>query len=213
MSRVLSYVRSLGSNEALSLKLLTRKLVVLLALVLASRCSDLVRLTLKGRKYSAGGAELQCNGLSKTAKPGQKKSRQSVYLVSFDQDPSLCPVGCLKAYESATAKFRQKDTSQLFLATVEPHQPVTSSSIARWLKQAIAASGISGDFSAHSTRGASSTAAAMNGLTIREVMDRAGWSSKDTFYKHYYRPSEQAQLAAAYESSVLNVSTNMHRTC
>ena len=167
VSKVLSYVRSLGSNEALSLKFLTRKLVVLLALVLASHCSDLIRLTLKGRKYSAGGAELKCNCLSKTAKPGQEKCTQSVHLVSFDQDLLLCPVRCLKAYEGATAKFRQKDASQLFLTTVEPHQPVTSSSIARWLKQAIAASGISGDFSAHSTRGASSTAAAMNGLTIR----------------------------------------------
>ena len=73
VSRVLSYVRSLGSNEALSLKLLTTKLVVVLALVLASRCSDLIRLTLKGRKYSAGGAELQCNGLSKTASQARSK--------------------------------------------------------------------------------------------------------------------------------------------
>ena len=123
VSRVLSYEGSLGS-EALPLKLLTRKLVVLLAQVLASRCSELVWLTLKGRKYSAGGAELRCNGLSKTDKPGQEKSMQRVYLVSFDQNSSLCPVGCLKAYESATAKFRQKDTLQLFLATVEPPQPV-----------------------------------------------------------------------------------------
>ena len=99
VSRVLSYIKSLGSNEALSLKLLTRKLVVLLALVLASRSSDLIRLTLKGRKYSAGGAELRCIGLSKTAKPGQEKSMQPVFLVSFDTDLSLCPVSCLKAYE------------------------------------------------------------------------------------------------------------------
>lgn len=46
------------------------------------------------------------------------------------------------------------------------------SSIARWLKQAIAASGRNSDFLAHSVGGASSlSVAAMIGLTIREVMD------------------------------------------
>ena len=97
VSRDLSYLRSLDANESSPFKLLTRKLVVLLALVLAKSCSDLVRLTLKGRKYSAGGAELRSSGLSKTDRPGREKSLQPVYLLSFDQDPLLCPVDCLKA--------------------------------------------------------------------------------------------------------------------
>ena len=59
-----------------------------------------------------------------------------------------------------------KDELQLFLAVNSPHNPVTTSTIARWLKQAIVASDIDPQFSAHSTRGASSTAAAMNGVTI-----------------------------------------------
>ena len=122
-------------------------------------------------------------------------------------------MACLKAYEKATASFRQKENWQLFLAVISPHQPVTSSSIARWLKQAIIASGISTDFTAHSTRGASSTAAAMNGVTIREVMERAGRSREDTFCKHYFRPSEKATLAGKYGASMLKQSTNMQRTC
>ena len=97
---------------------------------------------------------------------------------------SLCPVACLRAYEKATASFR-KENRQLFLAVISPHNPVTPSTIARWLKQAIIVSGISPDFTAHSTRGASSTAAAMNGVTICEVMERAGCSTKDTFCKDY----------------------------
>ena len=124
----------------------------------------------------------------------------------------MCPVACLKVYEKATASFR-KENQQLFLAVIAPHNPVTSSTIARWLKQAITASGISTEFTARSTRGASSTAAAMNGITIREVMERAGWSSKDTFCKHYFRPSKEATLAAEFGASVLKQSTNMQRTC
>ena len=110
------------------------------------------------------------------------------------EDPLLCPVSCLKQYEKATSAFRGKD-GQLFLGMVSPHRPVTTSTIARWLKQAIVASGISSEFTAHSTRGAASTAAAMNGVTIREVMARAGWSSQDTFSKHYSEGRGQERKA------------------
>jgi len=46
--------------------------------------------------------------------------------------------------------------------------------IARWLKQAIIASDLSKDFTAHSTRSVSLTAGALIGMSIKEVMDRAG---------------------------------------
>lgn len=213
VSQVLSYIKSLGPNEELSLKLISRKLVVLLALVLAHRCSDLGRLTLQGRKYSAEGAVLRCTGLAKQARPGKEESLRPAVISHFLEDALLCPVLCLKAYERATASFRKKDSMQLFLAINSPHQPVTTSTVARWLKQAIVVSGIEPEFTAHSTRGASSTAAAMNGITIREVMERAGWSRQDTFCKHYFRPTEQALVAAEYGRSILEQSTNMHRTC
>ena len=191
VSRVLALLKSWGKNETLSLKLLTRKLAVLLALVLAHCCSDLVRLSLQGRKFSAREAELQCSELAKTAKASHMKSLQSVLIAGFDQDLALCPVKCLKAYEVTTAPFRM-DNQQLFLAVVAPYKQVTSSTIARWLKETIQASGAGAEFSAHSTRGASSTAAAMSGLSVQEVMARACWSSKDTFSKHYFRPSERS---------------------
>ena len=168
---------------------------------------------MQGRKYSAEGAVLRFAGLAKQARPGKESSLQPAVISPFPEDPLLCPVLCLKAYEKATGAFRGKEKLQLFLAVNSPHNPVTTSTIARWLKQAIVAGGIDPQFSAHSTRGASSTAAAMNGVTIREVMERAGWSRQDTFCKHYFRPSERALVAAKYGASVLSDSTNMHRTC
>ena len=135
-----------------------------------------------------------------------------MFIARYSEDKLLCLVACQKAYEKVSASFR-KENQLLFLAVISPHNPVTSSTTARWLKQAISASGISTEFTAHSVRGASSTAAAMNGVTIHEVMEHAGWSSKDTFCKHYFRPSEQAILAAEFGASVLKQSTNMQRTC
>ena len=109
MSRVLSYLRSFGPNEDLSLKLHFQILVVLLALVLAHRCSDLSHLTLQGRKYSAEGAVLRFAGLAKQARPGKESSLRPAVISSFPEDPLLCPVSCLKAYEKATGAFRGKD--------------------------------------------------------------------------------------------------------
>jgi len=50
---------------SLSLKLLTQKLVMLLALVLGHRFSDLVRLSLDGCTYTPEGVVLPCKGLAK----------------------------------------------------------------------------------------------------------------------------------------------------
>ena len=123
-----------------------------------------------------------------------------MFIAHYSEDKALCPIACLKAYEKATASFR-KENQQLFLAVISPHNPVTSSTIATWLKQAITASGISAEFTAHYMRGASSTAAAMNGVTIREVTEHGQARAHSA---SIFRPSEQATLAAEFGASVLN---------
>ena len=52
VTHVLACVRSWGDNVKLDRKHVTRNLAVLLALVLAHRSSDLIRLSLNGRKYT-----------------------------------------------------------------------------------------------------------------------------------------------------------------
>ena len=134
---------------------------------------------LLGIKFSADVAEVQCKVLSKTARPGQEKIFQAVTISCFKEDTSLCPVSC-------RITTLRGDTGQLFLSSVAPHRPVSSSTISR----------CSTEFTGHSTRAAFSTAAALNGVSIHEVMERACWSNEDTFCKHYCRPSAQAKLAA-----------------
>ena len=58
------------------------------------------------------------------------------------------------------------DNQQLLLALVSPHKPVTSLTVARWLKETMQASGVGVEFLAHSTQGAFSVAAAMLGLSV-----------------------------------------------
>ena len=80
---MLLYLSNLGSNDSLSLKLLTQKLAILLALVLGHRYSDLVRLSLDGRTYTPEGVVLPCKGLAKQTRPGNEKSLQRVVISFF----------------------------------------------------------------------------------------------------------------------------------
>ena len=203
VTQMLAHLRSLGGNEALSLKLLTQKLAMLLALVLGHRSSDLVRLTLHGRSYIPEGVTLPCKGLAKQTRPGNEKSLQPVVIASFEEE-LLCPVACLRVYEKATAKFREDEAArQLFLAVVPPHRPVSSSTIARWIKKSLERAGLEPTFFPHSTRSAASTAAALSGLSTQEVMDRAGWSSLDTFCRYYFRPQSEFCAAKRFGDAVL----------
>jgi len=67
------------------------------------------------------------------------------------------------------------------VAIVKPHQAVTSSTIARWLKQLLQAAGVDiSTFTSHSVRGASSSAAAGAGMTVNDILKAADWCSEST---------------------------------
>ena len=208
MTKVTTFVKTTGDNDKMSLKLLTQKLAILLAL-------GLVRLTLQGRRFTPEGVILALRGLAKQTKPGKEDSLQPVTIPQFRDDKRLCPVECLRAYEKATLQYRTtQEHEQLFLSHQAPHKPVTSSTVARWIKQILEASGVDTEvYSTHSTRGAASTAAALAGLSTPQIMARAGWSSEDTFCQYYYRPPAEANNAVNFGQAVLKDSTNMQRTC
>ena len=77
------------------------------------------------------------------------------------------------------------------------------------MKEVLRESGISDTFRAHSTRGATSTSAAMAGLSLQEVMARAGWSGQSTFVEHYYHPEGEELAAESFTRAMLNQATNM----
>jgi len=67
----------------------------------------------------------------------------------------------------------------LFVSLVKPHKPVTSATIARWLREALRLAGIDVSiFSGHST---STSAAAGAGITTYNILKAADWSSDSVF--------------------------------
>uniref|UniRef100_A0A1X7VS99 Tyr recombinase domain-containing protein n=1 Tax=Amphimedon queenslandica TaxID=400682 RepID=A0A1X7VS99_AMPQE len=69
----------------------------------------------------------------------------------------------------------RRNENRLFISFIKQHNAVTSSSIARWLRTTLEEAGIDSVFGAHSIRGASASAAARGGVTLREILEAASW--------------------------------------
>ena len=193
---VLPYISNWGSNDSLSLKQLSWKITMLLALTRPSRSADLSQLNLQ---YKPEGVAFKPSSLAKQSRQG--KPIMEFFFPSFPHDPGLCPVETLKAYEARTAPNRGTE-QKLFLALIKPYKAVTSSTIARWLRSLLEAAGIDTSvFSAHSVRGASSSAAANLGIATNDILKAADWSSQSVFQKFYYKPVEDPSFGRAVLSN------------
>jgi len=117
---MIDYLRKLGSNDSLTLKQLTMKMAMLLALTRPSHSADFSRLDLKTRLYKLNEVIFKPTHLAK-----QSKSCRPVadfFLPSFPEDSIVCPMVTLMAYEDRTVSFRSSTTggfnSTLFLSYV-----------------------------------------------------------------------------------------------
>ena len=88
----------------------------------------------------------------------------------------------------------------LFVSCVEPHNPITTLTLIRWLRTAIKNAGINTElFKAHSVRGASTTAAANSNVPLDDVMKMADWSRVSTFQKFHYKPVFEASMVTVLQ--------------
>ena len=160
---VTTYLESLGENVTLPLPALTHKTVMLLALTRPPRSADLSQLDLTGRRYLPEVVVFLPTKLAKQSR--QSRPLTDSFFPAFPHNKRLCSVHTLKAYEERTASFQEgQGSSVLFLTTIKPHFPASSSMIARWLKSLLGKAGIdTAIFKAHSVRGAAATAAQCRG--------------------------------------------------
>ena len=84
------HIAQLGSNESLSLKQLSQKLVVLMALVEASRTSELKALDMWFRVYKPNGVMFKLASLTKKRTPGLPP--KELFFGAFPDDKRLCVV-------------------------------------------------------------------------------------------------------------------------
>lgn len=197
---VTDYIKSLPSNNLLSLTVLTKKTVMLMSLVRPARSADLAKLVVSARRDSPEGISFLPEALAKQSRPGRQF--QEFFYPRFPHEEKLCPVKAIEAYIEGSANLRD-DTPELFVALIKPHKAVTPSTIARWIKTFLGSAGINTDkFKAHSVRGASASCATESGLALEEVMKAADWSCQNTFQKFYYKPTKDS----SYGHSILDKS-------
>ena len=162
---------------------------MLSALVSASRCSYLYQFDLKYRHIKDENYFFVVAGLVKGSAP--KKPHMKIRLPSFPEDPALCSFSYCQEYIRRTQTYRPDSSSKglLFLSYIKPHKLVKICTIALWVKEVLSLSGIDiSQFSAHSTRSASTSTAFKSGVPISDIMKVADWTRASTFKKFYQKP-------------------------
>ncbi len=72
------------------------------------------------------------------------------------------------------------------------------------------------EFSAHSTRGASTSKAKAKGLSCLEIMNKAKWKKKSTFRRHYLRDIAATEAATGqdgFQETVFQTDRNALNIC
>ena len=92
-----------------------------------------------------------------------------IVLESYVTDLVLGPAAHLRHYVHKTQTLRSSD--QLFVTTVEPYRPVSTQTVASWIRTVTRQSGQEG--SVGSTRSASPSKAAHAGARLKEVLAAA----------------------------------------
>nr|XP_009302985.2 uncharacterized protein LOC103911649 [Danio rerio] len=209
--------------EAISLKHLSFKTALLLALASAKRVSDLHALSVHPSciKFSLSGEKVSLRpNPAFMPKCFPNFSCEGVELSAFHPPPfsstedqrlnALCPVRALRAYINRTSSFRRSD--QLFISWAPPNRgnPISKQRLSHWLVEAISlayeSKGVRppGGLRAHSTRGMAASWALFRGVSLQDICAAASWASPHTFVRYYRLDVTQTPVA----HSVLGVGSS-----
>ncbi|XP_077277629.1 uncharacterized protein LOC143905862 [Temnothorax americanus] len=184
---VISKLGTFFPHEDLSLERVTKKLALLLALGSGQRCQTLAALRRSQISITEEKMIFTVPDRIKTSAPGR---RQPLLIFSrFTERSNLCIVNLLEHSLRRTKNLRPDNCDKLFISLKRPHKAVGVQSISRWIRETLNECGVDGNFTAHSTRHASTSYAAKKGDTIDLIKRAAGWSAEArAFAKLYNRP-------------------------
>ena len=183
---VFRYLRKRSPANTLSLKDLTKKLCMLIALISTQRAQSLQLLRLDSMTLKDSSVTFYLDELLKQNKPGNTGFR--IHMKAYPPDRRLCIINYIKHYLARTKDLRGKE-SRLFVSFRKPHTRVSSQTISRWIKDVMVEAGIDTSvYKAHSTRAAATSAASRADLPVSDILAKAGWSNEKTFKTFYHKP-------------------------
>ena len=131
VEKVLRHFASLEPLASLSLKDLSLKLTILLALTSAARAHELAALDLTCIVRKDDSWEFTIHIHVKNSRPYHPSRK--IFLARYQANPAICVVRCLNHYRQCTEQIREgKD---LLISYVRPHNAVGSQTISRLLPQ------------------------------------------------------------------------------
>ena len=189
VNKVLGFLRTLSPVKHLTLKNLTLKLTMLMALSNAARVQTLQLLSVEKLEKNRSAFKFMLQSSLKQNRPAYNIN--SVQFKAYPPDRRLCVYTVIKEYLRRTEPVRQGCDS-LLLSYVKPYGPVTRATIARWIKTVMQRAGINIQmFGAHSVRSAATSTACYNNVPISDILKAAGWTRENTFAKYYRKPVEK----------------------
>lgn len=202
VSIVLNFIKTYFPLESLSLKKLTEKLLILLALITAHRAQTLTLIKTDNIKIFSSKIEIMIPDTIKTSGPG--KFQPLLVLPFFVEKPERCVANTLIHYLDRTKNLRN-NVKNLFISFKKPHKAVVTQTISRWIKSVLYASGVdTSQYTAHSVRHAATSKAYMKGISLDLIRSTAGWTkSSSVFAKFYNKPITEGEQDFA--RSVLDV--------
>ena len=188
---VVDYLAGWAEACRLDLKHLTRRLVMLLALLSGQRGYV---------KMGDNKCTIVYSSVLKQSKSG--KHIRPLDLMGFE-NKKLCIVTHLKEYLQRTKSMRKG--KELFISYIEPHNHISRGTLSRWIKMVLELSGVDvTKFSAHSTRAASTSAAFSREVPLDTIMTAAGWSRQKTFTQVYCKAVSTKNFSRSVLDSFVN---------
>ena len=190
VNKVLMYLRSMYPDQQLSLKDLTLKLTMLMALIQAARIQTLQLISAVGYRKTEEEFVFQLSDSLKQNRPNFNISL--IAFKAYPPDRRLCVYSVIEEYLLRTQELRTSlklQENSLLLSFVKPHKNVTRDTIARWLKIVMSKAGIDiNQFGAYSVRAAAVSKAKEKGVPMSDILLKAGWSNESTFARFYHKP-------------------------
>lgn len=183
---VLNLISEWYPNSDLSLERITKKVAILLALCTGHRVQTFSLIKVENIHFTPNEINIFIPDIIKTSAPGRDSPVLS--LPYFTENPKVCPAKTIQDYIERT-RDRPTNVNSLLITYKKPYKAATTQSISRWIKQVLSQSGVDTSvFSAHSTRHASTSAAASAGVSLDVIRRTAGWTQQsNTFAKYYNR--------------------------
>ena len=176
---VLTYLAATNPVHKLDLKMLTLKLVMLIALVSAQRGQSLHILDIGPgcMKEVPDGYKFLPTAHIKQSRPGYKAP--TVVLRAYPANPSLCVCTCLKEYLKRTKPLRGTET-KLFVSFTKPHKRVSRETLSRWICTVMTSAGVDTTiFKPHSTHAAATSKAKQPLFQFKKSLKLLGGHHQD----------------------------------